>query len=78
MIFWIVGYVLLIIMPTISSLECQNGGINILTRSKTAPYTFDYKCLCPYNYYGNVCTNYRGVLCYIASSTVRHYNVASG
>ena len=67
MLYWIVGYFLILFLTSTTSLKCENGGITILTRTKAAPYNFDYKCLCPYNYYGSICSYYRGILCYIGA-----------
>lgn len=38
-----------------AKLDCKNGGVLMLARTRAQPFSLDYKCLCPFNYFGSDC-----------------------
>ena len=46
---------ILALSVTAKHLQCKNGVRTILTRTREEPYLFEYKCLCPFNFFGPDC-----------------------
>ncbi len=59
---------------TASQLSCQNGGVPIMVRNKSAPYERTMMCLCPFIYYGDDCAMIRGIYCYLDNEKVLSFN----
>lgn len=57
------------IMAVSVALQCKNGAKPILTRTRSQPFLLEYKCLCPFNFFGPDCDYYRKMFCYISSSS---------